>query len=95
MQRFEAIILFYKPLFLWSFLANIVITFFNPLLFQAFIAKLFLAIFARFYVIQSGAEQKLAPFKSLGISEFKLFSFLYIIDVIIMSIYLMLIKEFI
>ncbi|MFC4720803.1 hypothetical protein ACFO5O_00610 [Geojedonia litorea] len=95
MQRFEAIILFYKPLFLWSFAANIAITLFNPLLFQAFIAKLFLTIFARYYVIQSDTKQKLTTFKSLGISEFKLFSFLYIIDVCIMSIYLVLIKEFI
>jgi len=95
MQRFEAILLFYRPFFLWSFMANIVITMFNPTLFYAMIAKLFLTVFAWFFISETSAKRKLALYNSRGYSTFQLFASIFFIDCVVMIPYLLLIKEFI
>jgi hypothetical protein len=95
MHRFEAILSFYKPLFIWSFMANLGITFFNPTIFHALIAKLFLTIFLWYYISETSAKDKLSFCNNLGISSFKLFATVFIIDSILMIFYLLLIKEFI
>ena len=95
MQRFEAILLFYRPFFLWSFMANIVITMFNPTLFYAMIAKLFLTIFAWFLINETSAKRKLTLYNNRGFSTFQLFTSVFLIDSMVMIPYLLLIKEFI
>lgn len=95
MQRFGAILLFYRPYFIWSFLINIGITIINPHIFPAIVTKLFLTIFLWYLVTETNAKRKLIFYKNLGISSFKLFSSLFVIDVLIMITYLILIKEFI
>jgi hypothetical protein len=95
MQRFGAILLFYRPYFIWSFLINIAITIINPHIFPAIVTKLFLTIFLWYLVTETNAKRKLVFYKNLGISTFKLFSSLFVIDVLIMITYLILIKEFI
>jgi hypothetical protein len=95
MQRLGVILLFYKPFFIWSLIANIIITFFDPSLFHAVIAKLFLTIFVWFRVTESYQKRRLQFYNNIGISTFKLFSTLFIIDILIMMLYLLLLKEFI
>jgi hypothetical protein len=95
MQRLGVILLFYKPFFIWSLITNIIITFFDPSLFHAVIAKLFLTIFVWFRVTESYQKRRLQFYNNIGISTFKLFSTLFIIDILIMMLYLLLLKEFI
>ena len=95
MQRFEAILLFYRPFFIWSFMANIVITMFNPTLIYALIAKLFLVVFAFLFISETSSKRKLILYNRRGITTFQLFASMFIIDSIVMIPYLLLIKEFI
>ena len=95
MQRITAILLFYKPMFIWSFAVTIAITILNPSIFPAIITKLFLTIFAWYLVKETNARKKLIFYKNLGISTFRLFSTLFFIDIFITVSFLILIKEFI
>ena len=95
MQRIGAILLFYKPFYLWSFAINIAITVVNPHIFPAIITKLFLTIFLWYFINETSNKRKLIFYKNLGISSFKLFFSLYVIDVLITLAFLLLIQEFI
>lgn len=95
MQQLLSILTFYKPFVLWSFIINIVITIINPYIFPAIITKLLLTIFVWYFVNETSAKRKLIIYKNLGISSFKLFSTLYIIDILITISFLSIIKEFI
>ncbi|WP_353778121.1 hypothetical protein [Winogradskyella sp. 3972H.M.0a.05] len=95
MQRIAAILLFYKPMFVWSFAVTLVITIFNPLIFSAIITKLFLTFFAWYLVNETKTRQKLIALKNIGVSTFKLFSTIFFIDIVITIGFLIVIKEFI
>ncbi|PWK18297.1 hypothetical protein LX78_02209 [Xanthomarina spongicola] len=94
-QHFGAILLFYKPYVIWSFIINIVITFVNPQIIPAIITKLFLTILLWYFLNESHAKRKLNFYRNLGISSLRLFSSIFIIDVLLMIIYLSFIKVFI
>ncbi|TYA58309.1 hypothetical protein FVF61_03285 [Formosa maritima] len=95
MQRFGAILLFYKPYVFWSFIINIVLTFISPQLVPAILTKLFLIILLWFIVKESHEKRKLVFYNNLGINSLRLFSMLFIIDVCIMVVFLSFIKVFI
>ena len=95
MQRISAIFLFYRPMFIWSFSVTILIAIFNPLIFPAIITKLFLTIFAWYLVNETNTRQKLIFYKNLGISTFRLYSSIFLIDIFITIGFLIIIKEFI
>ena len=94
MYRFLTILAFYKPFVVWSLIANVIIGFFNPYLIPAISTKLFLTVFAWYYVRETPNKRKLTLYKNLGISPFKLFSVIFIVDCIITIIYITLLKEF-
>lgn len=95
MQRFGAILLFYKPYFLWSIGINIVLLTFSPSIPPILISKLFLTIFLWYIVNETRSKRKLIFYNNLGISSFKLFSTIFLIDIFITSCFLLLVKEFI
>ena len=95
MQRFGAILIFYKPYFLWSFGINILMMIFNDDLFPAIITKLLLTIFLWYVITETYARRKLIFYKNLGISTLKLFTYLFFIDIFITIIFHLLIKEYI
>ena len=95
MYRFLAILAFYKPFVVWSFIANAIIAFFNPYLVPALFTKLFLTVFAWYYVNETPNRRKLTFYRNLGISSFKLFSIIFIVDCILTTIFLTIFKEFI
>lgn len=94
MYRFLAILKFYKPFIVWSFIANAFIGFFNPHLAPAIATKLFLTVFAWYYVNETPNKRKLTFYKNLGISPLQLFSIIFIIDCVLTIIFLTLFKEF-
>ncbi len=94
-KRFEAILLFYKPYVLWSFAINILIVTLNPHMVPAIITKLVLTFFLWYLVNETSARKKLIFYKNLGISTFRLFSSLFLIDIFITVTFLLVIQEFI
>jgi len=95
MGRFGAILLFYKPYFLWSIGVNITLLIFNPSIPPILISKLFLICFLWYVLSETSAKRKLIFYKNLGISSLKLFSTVFLIDIFITLSFLLLIKEFI
>ncbi|PWH83077.1 hypothetical protein DIS18_00545 [Algibacter marinivivus] len=59
------------------------------------IIKLLLVIFLLYISNETKAKRKLIFYKNLGISSLKLFSYLYLIDILISLPFLILLKEFI
>jgi hypothetical protein len=94
MQRFLAILAFYKPFVVWSFIVTAIIGFFNPHLVPAIITKLFLTVFAWYFVSETSNRRKLTFYKNLGISPLKLFSAMFIVDCILTIGFLIIFKEF-
>ncbi|RNC86734.1 MAG: hypothetical protein ED556_04760 [Winogradskyella sp.] len=94
MHRFLAILAFYKPFVVWSFIVNAIIGFFNPHLAPALITKLFLTVFAWYYVHETAQKRKLTFYKNLGISPVRLFFIVFVIDCILTIIFLTIFKEF-
>jgi hypothetical protein len=94
MQRFLTILAFYKPFVVWSFAVNALMGFFNPHLAPAIITKLFLTVFVWYYVSETNVRRKLTFYKNLGLSTFKLFSSLFLIDIILTICFLLVFKEF-
>jgi hypothetical protein len=95
MQRLGAIFLFYKPFFLWSMAVNILILFVNPYILPIIITKLLLTFFVWYLVHETSANRKLIFYKNLGISTWRLFSTLFLIDIAITITFLLLMKAFV
>ena len=94
-QRFEAILVFYKPYFLWSIGITILMIVLNthmvPILFMKFILTVFL-----YYILQeTSGKQKFIFYKNLGISNLRLFSTLFLIDIFITLPLIWMLREFI
>jgi len=95
LQRFEAILLFYKPYAVWSFAVNILNVIFGPNLATAIFSKLILTLFLYYVINETNGQQKLIFYKNLGISSLRLFSSLFIIDIIITITFIVIMQEFI
>ncbi|NND50798.1 MAG: hypothetical protein HKN54_00230 [Flavobacteriaceae bacterium] len=94
MQQFLTILAFYRPFVVWSFVINAVIGFLNPEFMPAIVTKLFLAVFLWYLVKVTSARKKLNFYKRLGISPFKLFSIVFLMDIILTMGFLVVFKEF-
>ena len=94
MQRFLAILAFYRPFVVWSFLINVAQGFFNPHIVPLIVTKLFLTVFVWYFVNETHARRKLTFYKNLGISTFVLFSSLFLVDIILTIGFLTIFKEF-
>ncbi len=95
MQRLLAILAFYKPFVVWSFIVTAIIGFFNPHVAPAIVTKLFLTVFAWYYVSETPNKRKLTFYKNIGISPLKLFSSMFIVDCILTIGFLLVFKEFV
>lgn len=95
MQQLSALFIFYRPYIAWSFGINMVLGFINYSLFPIFLIKLALVAFLWYLMNETNAKRKLVFYKNLGISTFKLFLSIFIIDFILSLPFLLLLKEFI
>ena len=95
MQQLLSILVFYRSFVIWSFLVNIAITIVNPFIIPAILTKLLLTIFVWYLVNETNAKRKLVFYKNLGISALKLFSVVFLVDIIITVSFLIVIKEFV
>lgn len=95
MQQLLSIFLFYKPFILWSFGINIFLSLIGYSLIPIFLVKLLLTFFLWYFLSETNAKRKLVFYKNSGISTFKLFSLLYLIDLFLSIPFLLVLKEFI
>ena len=94
-QCLGAILLFYKPFFLWSMGVNVLIVIFDPYILPSVTIKILLTIFAWYYIQETNAKRKLTFYKNLGISSWQLFTSLFLIDIAITITFLLLMKAFV
>ena len=83
MQQFLTILTFYRPFVLWSLFINVGIAIVYPFIIPAITTKLFLAVFVWYLVSETSARKRLEFYKRLGISTFRLFSILFIVDILL------------
>ena len=95
MQQLISILSFYKQFVLWSFVINIAIAIVFPFVSTAILTKLLLTIFVWYMVSETDAKRKLISYKNLGVSTFKLFTILFLVDVFFTITFIIVIKEFI
>lgn len=95
MQQFLTILAFYRPFILGSFVVNIAIAIVYPFVIPAIITKLFMTVFVWHMVNQTSARKKLTFYKKLGVSPFKLFFSLFLLDITATIGFIVIIKEFI
>ena len=95
MQQFFSIFVFYKPFILWSIGINTLFSFLHYGIIPILILKLLLVAFLWYFLNETSAKRKLVFYKNLGISTFKLFGLLYVIDIIFSLPFLVLLQEFI
>jgi len=95
MQQLLSIFTFYRPYVIWSFVVNIAIAIVYPFVFTAILTKLLLTIFVWYMVNETSAKRKLMFYKNIGVSTFKLFSVLFLVDMVITITFIIVIKEFI
>ncbi|OEJ98905.1 hypothetical protein A8C32_06870 [Flavivirga aquatica] len=88
-------IIFYKPFILWSFGINLMLSFMGFHFILIVLVKLFLICLLWYFINETKGKQKLVFYNNLGISPLKLFSFLFIIDLLLSIPFLFLLKEFI
>ena len=95
MNQLFSIFVFYRPFIFWSFGLNIIFSFLKYDIIPILIVKLLLVVFLWFFINETNAKRKLIFYKNLGISTFKLFSLLFMIDLLLSIPFLLLLKEFI
>lgn len=95
LNRFRAILYYYRPIALWSFLVTIMLTIMGHKILLALITKLFLMVLFWFLINDTRVRKKLKFYKMAGVSNFKLISVLYVLDCFITCSFLLLIKGFI
>jgi hypothetical protein len=95
LRQFASILNYYKPLALWSFLVTLAITIINPELILALCTKLFLAFLMWIMLNDRTLRRRLKYYRIRGVSNIKFLLTIFILDSIITSVFLLLIKGFI
>ena len=93
-QQFGAILLFYRPFIYLSFAINFLLYFINTHIIPIILIKLFLTVFLWYLTMETVLKRKLIFYKNLGISKFKLFGFIFMMDVLFTVIFILLMQEF-
>ena len=95
LNRFRAILFYYKPISIWSFIVTLLITIYSPEIISALLTKLFLMALFWLMINDRSIRKKLKFYKMVGFSNLKLVTMLYIIDCFVTCSFLLLIKGFI
>ena len=96
LNRLLTILFYYRTFALWSFFINIFFLIIQSSeIILVLITKLFIVCILYYLIIETKGKEKLTFYKNLGVSDFKLFASIYIIDALITIIFLSLINPFI
>ena len=95
MQKMMSILIFYKSFIVWSFGINIFLTILSPKIYVLISTKLFLTALIWYFVKAINGHKILKVYRNIGISAFKLFMSIFLIDSLLTLFYLLIIREFI
>ncbi len=95
MRQLSFIFIFYKPYILWSLGLNAFFIITLKSLIPIVFIKFILVGALWYFHTETNANRKLIFYKNIGISNFKLFSSIFFIDLLISFPILLIIKEFI
>ncbi len=95
MQQLISILIFYRPFIIWSLVVNMFFSFLRFEVVMIMISKLFLFFLLWHILNETRAKRVLRLYKGLGVSTAKLFSLLFLMDLIISIPFLLILKEFI
>ncbi len=95
MQRFVTIIYIYKPLFLWSFLINILLVTVTQNIYVAVLTKLFLFILILFFLNETKTKSRFFVSENLDIIQMKLFAMVFVLDTLITTLFFKILNVFI
>ena len=95
MQRFVTIIYIYKPLFLWSFLINILLVTASQNIYVAVLTKLFLFILILFFLNETKTKSRFFVSENLDIIQMKLFAMVFVLDTLITTLFFKILNVFI
>ena len=95
MKQFISIYVFYRPFILWSFGISILFSIIGYSLIPILLIKLILLIFIWYLLTNTHKNKELMFYKNLGISNIKLFSSIFLIDIILNLPILLIFKEFV
>ena len=95
MNRLGAILIFYKSLFIWSFLINVLLIIVTPYIFITILTKLFLVILILLFMNETKTKYSLLIFEKGNISQMKLFGIVFVLDTLMTTSTLSTIKVFI
>lgn len=94
MHRLGAILVFYKSLLIWSFMINVLFIMVTPYIYITILTKLFLFILVLYFLNKTKAKPKLKICKKLNMSQNKIFVVIFILDTIMTTSTLSVIKVF-
>ncbi|SFD20176.1 hypothetical protein SAMN04487987_10657 [Algibacter pectinivorans] len=95
LHQFKAILIYYKALATWSFLATIILTAVIPKIIPALLTKLFLMLIYYWIINDINMRKRIGFYKMVGVSNLKLVMHLYLIDCILTCSFLLVIKCYI
>ena len=95
MNRLGAILIFYKSVFIWSFLINVLLIMVTPYIFITILTKLFLVILILLFMNETKTKYSLLTFEKGNISQMKLFGIVFVLDTLMTTSTLSAIKVFI
>jgi hypothetical protein len=90
-----SILNYYKSMAFWSFIVTLAVTIINLELILALSIKLFLTFVLWFMISDRKVRQRLRFYRISGVSNIKFFTVIFLIDSVITSTFLVLIKGFI
>jgi hypothetical protein len=94
MHRLRAILVFYKSLLIWSFMINVLFIMVTPYIYITILTKLFLLILVLYFLNKTKDKPKLMICKKLNMSQNKIFAVIFILDTIMTTSSLSVIKVF-
>lgn len=94
LNQFRAILYYYRPIAVWSFIVTLLITVYSPEIITALLTKLFLMVLFWLMINDRSIRKKLKFYKMAGVSNLKLTILLYLVDCFATCSFLFLIKGF-
>lgn len=95
MKQLISIYVFYRPFILWSLGISFLFSIIGYSLIPIFIIKLVLIAFLWYLLTNTSGSEKFIFYKNLGISNLKLFSSIFIMDICLNLPILLIFKEFV
>lgn len=94
LRQIRSIFFYYKPLLVWSFVVNFLVAVNDYNIYHAILIKLFLIGLLWFILKERQIRKRLRFYKIVGVSNFRLFGTIFLIDCMVTIPFFLLLKCF-